>query len=133
MPNFFKRCKHHYFANIFLQKGELTRLCYNLAVCYKITWFISFFSVDDFCRLTFRGLRSNKITNPLVNVFCKMYYSIRKRSFRVTLQKNDTFRIFCEKLYILLSVDGSTNRRNEIIFGDIIIIKYGNCLHFLHA
>ncbi len=33
------------------------------------------------------------------------------------MQKNNTFRIFYAKLCILLSVDGSTNRRNEIILG----------------
>ncbi len=31
--------------------------------------------------------------------------------------KNGTFRIFYATLYILLSVGGSTNRRNKIILG----------------
>ncbi len=31
--------------------------------------------------------------------------------------KNGTFRIFYATLYILLPVDGSSNRRNEIILG----------------
>ncbi len=54
---------------------------------------------------------------------------LNPRAFTVCAEasaKNDTFRIFYTKLYMLLSVDGSTNRRNEIIFGDIIIIKYGS-------
>ncbi len=34
-------------------------------------------------------------------------------------------RIFYAKWHILLSADASTNRRNEILCGDIIIIKYG--------
>ncbi len=58
----------------------------------------------------FRALKAIKITSPLINMFCKMYYSTNDA-------KNDTFRIFYAKLYILPSVDGSTNRRNEIIFG----------------
>ncbi len=40
--------------------------------------------------------------------------------------KNGTFCIFYPKLYILLSMGSSTNRRNEIIFWrGIISTKYG--------
>ncbi len=47
------------------------------------------------------------------------------RLFQDNSAKNDTFRIFCAKLYTLLSLDSSTNRCNEIIFwGDTINIKY---------
>ncbi len=35
-------------------------------------------------------------------------------------------RTSCAKLYTLLLVDSSTNRRNEIIFGVTISVKYGN-------
>ncbi len=35
-------------------------------------------------------------------------------------------RTSCTKLYTLLLVDSSTNRRNEIIFGVTISVKYGN-------
>ncbi len=42
------------------------------------------------------------------------------------LGKHALIIIFFTKLYTLLSVDSSTNRRNEIIFGgDTISIKYG--------
>ncbi len=45
--------------------------------------------------------------------------------------KNGTFRFFYAKLYILLSVEGSTNHRNEIIWGEILNVKYG--LHFFEC
>ncbi len=66
----------------------------------------------------------------LINTFCKTHYFIRKRIYRITLQNNGTFRVFYAKLYILLSVGGSTNCRNEIILVDIIIIKYGSQLQY---
>ncbi len=49
---------------------------------------------------------------PWKNVFL---YS--QMLFHDTSAKNDTFRIFYAKLFILLSVGGSNNRRKEIIFG----------------
>ncbi len=42
----------------------------------------------------------------------------------VTRQKNASFRIFYAKWYILLLVDGSTNGRNEDMFGDIVVIFF---------
>ncbi len=45
--------------------GVLTRLCCNLAICDKITRFVAFFLVDDFCRLPFQSLKSNKINFTL--------------------------------------------------------------------
>ncbi len=49
----------------FCKSGVLTRLCYNLAISDKITWFAAFFLVDDFCRLPFQSLKSNKINFSL--------------------------------------------------------------------
>ncbi len=64
----------------------------------------------------FRALNAN-ITFTLDNIFCTMYYSIRKCAFSISLQKIDTFRIFYAKLDIPFSVNGSIGRRNEIMFG----------------
>ncbi len=46
--------------------------------------------------------------------------SIRKCSFKITLQKSHTLRIFYAKLYILLPRDGRTNLRNEIMFRETL-------------
>ncbi len=71
----------------FYKSGGLTRLWCNLAIFDQITRFISFLLVDDFCRSTFQSLKSNKTTFRWVNTFCTTYYSICKRSFRITLKK----------------------------------------------
>ncbi len=75
------------------------------------------FLVHGFCTLRFKAI---KITFSLVNMFCKMNYSNRKCFFRITLQQKETFSIFYAKLYILLSVHDSTDRRNEIIFWETL-------------
>ncbi len=45
----------------FWKSWFLTRLCCNLAICDKITRFVAFFLIDDFFRLPFQSLKSNKI------------------------------------------------------------------------
>ncbi len=47
------------------KSGVLIRLWCNLAICDKITRFVAFFLVDDFCRLPFQSLKSNKINFSL--------------------------------------------------------------------
>ncbi len=78
---------------------------------------------------TFQSLKTNKISFPLVNMLCRNVLA----GSQMLSQDNahSTFRISYAKLYKLLSVDDSTNRRSEIIFGDIIIIKYG-CYWIFH-
>ncbi len=65
LPNFFKRWKIIIFPIFFCKSGVLTRLCYNLAIYGKITRFAAFFLVDDFCRLPYQSLKSNKINFSL--------------------------------------------------------------------
>ncbi len=79
----------------------------------KLQGSIHFFS----CELTFQSLKSNIIN------FCLGQHVLQSRIIGVVnvlvgyICKNGRFRIFYAKLYILLSVDGSTNRRNVIILG----------------
>ncbi len=87
-----------------------------------------FFGARMFCYGTLRHSTASTLAlnteRPLhrEKMFCKMYSLILKDNSA----KNDTFRIFCSKLYVLLSVDVSINQRNKIIFGGIRIIKYGS-------
>ncbi len=78
----------------------------------------SFFLVDGFSRLTLQRLKSN-INNFSFgqHVLQNVLFHSQMLLYWITLQSNGTFRVFYAKLYILLSVDGSTKCRNEIIFG----------------
>ncbi len=49
-------------------------------------------------------------------MFCKNVLLDSQVLFYDNSAKNDTFCIYYAKLYELLSVDGSTNRHNEVIF-----------------
>ncbi len=53
------------FPIFFYKIGVLKRLCCKLAICDKITRFVAFFLLDDFCRFLFQSLKSNKINFSL--------------------------------------------------------------------
>ncbi len=65
-------------------------MCCNLTICDKITRFVAFFLVDDFCRLPFQNLKSNKINFG----FAK---AVLDKS-----AKTGPFRIFYAKSHTLL-------------------------------
>ncbi len=53
------------FPIFFCKSGVLARLCYNIAIHDKTIRFAAFVLVDDFCRLPFQSLKSNKINFSL--------------------------------------------------------------------
>ncbi len=85
-------------------------------------YFANIFKLQGFTHFFLRNLTFQSLKNTTVNFALGQH--VPKKGFVdftniliAWICKNGTFRIFYAKLYILHSVEGSTNRHNEIILG----------------
>ncbi len=69
-----------------------------------------------------------QITFPLVKMFRKMYYSIHKCSFRITLQKMTHFAFSAQNFIYYFRLTAVLIVVTKSFLGEIIIIKYGSHL-----
>ncbi len=78
-------------------------------------------------RLSYKGMWLHPYTLFSVLYNCNVLLNLQMPLYCKS-EKNGTFRISFAKLYILLSVGGSTNLRSEVIWGgmETINVKFGN-------